>query len=181
MADWCFLFFFKQKTAYEMRISDWSSDVCSSDLDEQDADEAVGELAWPPGLRFAGPQPPRDDTEQRHEQRDADAADRQAEVGEPGAGAAHPVGGGAVRRGVERGVGAVIGDKREREEQREKPERHRRRDHQRSRDALAENRAPIGLCGCGLAACHALFRSCQLTTAICAWGDRKSTRLNYSH
>src|SRR3546814_3630372 len=25
-------FFFKQKTAYEMRISDWSSDVCSSDL-----------------------------------------------------------------------------------------------------------------------------------------------------
>src|SRR3546814_6222612 len=29
MADY---FFFKQKTAYEMRISDWSSDVCSSDL-----------------------------------------------------------------------------------------------------------------------------------------------------
>src|SRR3546814_7957183 len=30
-ASWL-LFFFKQKTAYEMRISDWSSDVCSSDL-----------------------------------------------------------------------------------------------------------------------------------------------------
>src|SRR3546814_5592657 len=28
-----FFLFFKQKTAYEMRISDWSSDVCSSDLD----------------------------------------------------------------------------------------------------------------------------------------------------
>src|SRR3546814_16126760 len=28
----CIFFFFKQKTAYEMRISDWSSDVCSSDL-----------------------------------------------------------------------------------------------------------------------------------------------------
>src|SRR3546814_6038511 len=28
------VFFFKQKTAYEMRISDWSSDVCSSDLIE---------------------------------------------------------------------------------------------------------------------------------------------------
>src|SRR3546814_20582086 len=27
-----YMFFFKQKTAYEMRISDWSSDVCSSDL-----------------------------------------------------------------------------------------------------------------------------------------------------
>src|SRR3546814_11448448 len=32
--SWCsvYVFFFKQKTAYEMRISDWSSDVCSSDL-----------------------------------------------------------------------------------------------------------------------------------------------------
>src|SRR3546814_7342149 len=28
----CVFFFFKQKTAYELRISDWSSDVCSSDL-----------------------------------------------------------------------------------------------------------------------------------------------------
>src|SRR3546814_9046133 len=28
-----YFFFFKQKTAYDMRISDWSSDVCSSDLD----------------------------------------------------------------------------------------------------------------------------------------------------
>src|SRR3546814_4243736 len=28
----CMFFFFKQKTAYDMRISDWSSDVCSSDL-----------------------------------------------------------------------------------------------------------------------------------------------------
>src|SRR3546814_15948344 len=36
MSDSClicfYVFFFKQKTAYEMRISDWSSDVCSSDL-----------------------------------------------------------------------------------------------------------------------------------------------------
>src|SRR3546814_2534129 len=31
-------FFFKQKTAYEMRISDWSSDVCSSDLPQPVAD-----------------------------------------------------------------------------------------------------------------------------------------------
>src|SRR3546814_5001578 len=38
-------FFFKQKTAYEMRISDWSSDVCSSDLGEVDylvATDAIG-------------------------------------------------------------------------------------------------------------------------------------------
>src|SRR3546814_15300055 len=32
-------FCFKQKTAYEMRISDWSSDVCSSDLQEQTTEE----------------------------------------------------------------------------------------------------------------------------------------------
>src|SRR3546814_3786635 len=32
-------FFFKQKTAYEMRISDWSSDVCSSDLGEARLEE----------------------------------------------------------------------------------------------------------------------------------------------
>src|SRR3546814_3393090 len=36
ICPYCFcsliIFFFKQKTAYEMRISDWSSDVCSSDL-----------------------------------------------------------------------------------------------------------------------------------------------------
>src|SRR3546814_5274984 len=34
------IFFFKQKTAYEMRISDWSSDVCSSDLAAEDGDAA---------------------------------------------------------------------------------------------------------------------------------------------
>src|SRR3546814_18389519 len=32
LCQFVFFFFFKQKTAYEMRISDWSSDVCSSDL-----------------------------------------------------------------------------------------------------------------------------------------------------
>src|SRR3546814_18565946 len=36
-----FVFFFKQKTAYEMRISDWSSDVCSSDLREVPCEEVL--------------------------------------------------------------------------------------------------------------------------------------------
>src|SRR3546814_6198899 len=36
------LFFFKQKTAYEMRISDWSSDVCSSDLRDRLVEQALG-------------------------------------------------------------------------------------------------------------------------------------------
>src|SRR3546814_3154983 len=39
-----FFFFFKQKTAYEMRISDWSSDVCSSDLISRSADEFSGRI-----------------------------------------------------------------------------------------------------------------------------------------
>src|SRR3546814_3079098 len=38
----CLFFFFKQKTAYEMRISDWSSDVCSSDLPPLHAHVDVG-------------------------------------------------------------------------------------------------------------------------------------------
>src|SRR3546814_2729253 len=38
-------FFFKQKTAYEMRISDWSSDVCSSDLTIGAGDCFSGSLA----------------------------------------------------------------------------------------------------------------------------------------
>src|SRR3546814_12864974 len=36
-----FVFFFKQKTAYEMRISDWSSDVCSSDLELVEGDGGI--------------------------------------------------------------------------------------------------------------------------------------------
>src|SRR3546814_3825387 len=57
-----FFFFFKQKTAYEMRISDWSSDVCSSDLtdradgagSEQDGDDIFLHRASPSGERAAG-------------------------------------------------------------------------------------------------------------------------------
>src|SRR3546814_9519558 len=39
----CF-FFFKQKTAYEMRISDWSSDVCSSDLYDDEAEHEGADI-----------------------------------------------------------------------------------------------------------------------------------------
>src|SRR3546814_5826656 len=60
-------FFFKQKTAYDMRISDWSSDVCSSDLKTGDIDlppmgpllpenedsGAVDKITPPQALRFA--------------------------------------------------------------------------------------------------------------------------------
>src|SRR3546814_10901034 len=43
--SWC-CFFLKQKTAYERRISDWSSDVCSSDLDDK-LPGAAGQLFDP--------------------------------------------------------------------------------------------------------------------------------------
>src|SRR3546814_5081207 len=61
--------FFKQKTAYEMRISDWSSDVCSSDLPTPRAGE--------PQSRPAGP------SRQRHDDRGKSigADDRKKQVG----------------------------------------------------------------------------------------------------
>src|SRR3546814_5736947 len=45
-----FLIFFKQKTAYEWRISDWSSDVCSSDL----ADDGLGQRSAQGSQAIAG-------------------------------------------------------------------------------------------------------------------------------
>src|SRR3546814_5274068 len=51
------IFFFKQKTAYEMRISDWSSDVCSSDLVRGTADGTawqIGRLMVAPDLAGNG-------------------------------------------------------------------------------------------------------------------------------
>src|SRR3546814_7115296 len=49
---WFCFFFFKQKTAYEIRISDWSSDVCSSDLSDQS--ERAGQAEMSPQARFPG-------------------------------------------------------------------------------------------------------------------------------
>src|SRR3546814_7280153 len=52
----CF-FFFKQKTAYEMRISDWSSDVCSSDLSAKPlafTDAPRGSPVGEPGSTLGG-------------------------------------------------------------------------------------------------------------------------------
>src|SRR3546814_6354872 len=48
-----FFFFFKQKTAYDMRISDWSSDVCSSDLAGRKAWQLI-DAAGCRGLRRGG-------------------------------------------------------------------------------------------------------------------------------
>src|SRR3546814_18775754 len=50
----CFFFFFKQKTAYEMRISDWSSDVCSSDLVVASAPSALSVTVYRAPDRDAG-------------------------------------------------------------------------------------------------------------------------------
>src|SRR3546814_19490597 len=64
-----YVFFFKQKTAYEMRISDWSSDVCSSDLpgkegfcrqsggQRQQYDRGQQVAQRHPGLGKAAPEP----------------------------------------------------------------------------------------------------------------------------
>src|SRR3546814_2637185 len=49
------VFFFKQKTAYELRISDWSSDVCSSDLIEPAAEMARLDAAGIRAFARSGP------------------------------------------------------------------------------------------------------------------------------
>src|SRR3546814_10300025 len=59
-----FFLFFKQKTAYEMRISDWSSDVCSSDLAGARAhrnrrSQPAAQAKRPPFLQAAVPKPPQ--------------------------------------------------------------------------------------------------------------------------
>src|SRR3546814_1742875 len=58
-ADIVCFFFFKQKTAYEMRISDWSSDVCSSDLGGVRGRRRNRRRADPGGDGAAGGDPPR--------------------------------------------------------------------------------------------------------------------------
>src|SRR3546814_1481701 len=60
----CCFFFFKQKTAYEMRISDWSSDVCSSDLTVtvSGPDGPVTLVTDAAGGYFVGELPPGDYT-----------------------------------------------------------------------------------------------------------------------
>src|SRR3546814_6591756 len=75
------LFFFKQKTAYEMRISDWSSDVCSSDLLQVLVDD---EDRLAPALHVAdgGPDLAADD---RRQALGRLVEDQQARVGHEGA------------------------------------------------------------------------------------------------
>src|SRR3546814_4730896 len=54
------MFFFKQKTAYEMRISDWSSDVCSSDLtlgDRHSLDDYAISIVAARAEKFLRPRP----------------------------------------------------------------------------------------------------------------------------
>src|SRR3546814_5013954 len=78
MACVCICSFFKRKTAYEMRISDWSSDVCSSDLWALGADGGHGH-AQPPfrSSRLIGAerQPTSDCRQSLQQSPHADAAD----------------------------------------------------------------------------------------------------------
>src|SRR3546814_7316235 len=78
MVDIILFFFFKQKTAYEMRISDWSSDVCSSDLEE---DAFLGEDM--PGAERRPQRHERADPEDETACRDGKRAERRgARMGE---------------------------------------------------------------------------------------------------
>src|SRR3546814_6343865 len=98
-------FFFKQKTAYEMRISDWSSDVCSSDLPRLRGHRGARRLAagkparcagqrLPLAARAAQPPQPREPQRSRDHHRGPVAAARPL-------GGARPPGGGHRLRSEE--------------------------------------------------------------------------------
>src|SRR3546814_15848099 len=90
------VFFFKQKTAYEMRISDWSSDMCSSDLGWWAGAASVAMAARagvPRALRGQGPLP------------ECDAAGADPRHHPSAAGPARYRGSGAAARSEERRVG----------------------------------------------------------------------------
>src|SRR3546814_2024738 len=74
-----FFFFFKQKTAYEMRISDWSSDVCSSDLALHGSQHESGRPGRP-RLRLFRQRLVRREQDQQPPRGRADRADRSAAV-----------------------------------------------------------------------------------------------------
>src|SRR5881392_3997678 len=63
-----FFFFFKQKTAYEITHSDWSSDVCSSDLDHR-VHRGPAARREERGARAEGREPPRPDVEEQRARR----------------------------------------------------------------------------------------------------------------
>src|SRR3546814_9569079 len=73
-------FFFKQKTAYEMRISDWSSDVCSSDLGDRirgaQVDRRVADPAVAPAAHGADPAQHQGDTRPRPRDRPVQGGNR---------------------------------------------------------------------------------------------------------
>src|SRR3546814_1811566 len=105
----CF-FFFKQKTAYEMRISDWSSDVCSSDLKRARHLERAREreVAQDAARDIAHPRHPRGAERHRHRDRRLGQSPlaRRARAFEPGIVEREAIGGQAVieARGGERPV-----------------------------------------------------------------------------
>src|SRR3546814_266869 len=75
-----FFFFFKQKTAYEMRISDWSSDVCSSDLADRGRCAQMAKTGWT-GIQYVARenrQHRRCAAKQHREQIERDRAKHQA-------------------------------------------------------------------------------------------------------
>src|SRR3546814_2106624 len=152
-------FFFKQKTAYEMRISDWSSDVCSSDLLHD-----PGALCLPQPLIFgAGLRPARQSGDALHiisALRDPEPCDQARSVGH-----ARLNGRMLVRIAVEAKREPAVGP----EHHLPPVERHRYGVERRLPDRIAAlGERPLK--GKGVVV-HPLQRT----------DDRKSTRLNSSH
>src|SRR3546814_5488288 len=102
-----FIFFFKQKTAYEMRISDWSSDVCSSDL------KAAAKLSLPSAHGTFSPHPPGQHQHQRKNEGAGHAEEPKQEVGDPCPRCTHHIGDAATRHRIHRWIGRLIAQRSE--------------------------------------------------------------------
>src|SRR3546814_2368568 len=81
-------FFFKQKTAYEMRISDWSSDVCSSDLQPVERQHGGEQSRHPDHARrdagedlWLGPDAERKQADRQHEEQQSIERSEERRVG----------------------------------------------------------------------------------------------------
>src|SRR3546814_10091621 len=118
-------------TAYQKRISDWSSDVCSSDLchervrlikgkgktNEVDAQKAAAKLSLPSAHGIFSPHPPGQHQHQRKNEGAGHAEEPKQEVGDPCPRCTHHIGDAATRHRVHRWIGRLIAQQRQRKEQ----------------------------------------------------------------
>src|SRR3546814_626789 len=183
---WCFrVFFFKQKTAYEMRISDWSSTcalpIChrarpghaKRNRRAQDRAARRQQIAPPPVDPEAARKPHAQRRDHGHDQHRAQTEKLEEQVYDPCARSAHPVLGRSAGHGVKGWVGLVIAEQRRGQCKRDQAERRRCRHdaarHEKSPYPLPEGRRVSRAGAAGHRSIPLSFRSAPESLA---WASR---------